>query len=207
MSQPEPGYVSRAGLKLKAAIDVFGIHVAGWTCADLGCNVGGFTDCLLREGASEVFAVDTSYGTLDWKLRNDERVVVLERTNALHADEIKGGVGREACDLVVIDLGWTPQAKAIPAAFRWLKPEPHARIVSLIKPQYEAQKHEFPPGRKVLDDVVAQGVLERTLAAMPSLGVRVLGHTNSPIRGGGKKHKPGNLEYLAYLEPIAPGRG
>jgi predicted rRNA methylase YqxC with S4 and FtsJ domains len=123
--QQDNPFVSRGGLKLRHALDAFAEHVdpAGLCCADLGCSTGGFTDCLLRAGAARVFAVDTAYGELAWTLRNDDRVVVLERSNALHV-EVPGEVTeRGGVDLVVIDLGWTPQSKAIPAALRWIRPE------------------------------------------------------------------------------------
>lgn len=193
-------YVSRGGLKLAAALDAFSLSVEGLTCADLGCNVGGFTDCLLQRGAAKVFAVDTGYGTFAWKLRNDPRVIVMERTNALYATPPDGG-----CDLVVIDLGWTRQSKAIPAARKWLRARhdgsSKSRIVTLIKPHYEAGRAELSRSdAAVLGDSDAEAVLKRTLEAMPSLGVRVLGHIQSPIRGGSGKGRTGNIEYLALLE-------
>ncbi|MCX5658878.1 MAG: TlyA family rRNA (cytidine-2'-O)-methyltransferase [Planctomycetota bacterium] len=118
---PPPGpFVSRGGLKIQAAIDAFALDLAGAVCADLGCNVGGFTDCMLQRGASRVFAVDTGYGGLAWKLRQDPRVTVLERTNALHFDP-QSAPDFSGCDLVSLDLGWTRQALALPAAMRWLK--------------------------------------------------------------------------------------
>ena len=107
----ERPFVSRAGAKLDHALDAFGFEVSGLRCADFGCNVGGFTDCLLQRGAERVVAIDTGYGVLAWKLRNDDRVEVRERTNALHADPPD-----EPLDLVVIDLAWTPQRLALPAA-------------------------------------------------------------------------------------------
>lgn len=196
-------FVSRGGLKLAAALDAFALRVDGMTCADLGCNIGGFTDCLLQRGAAKVFAVDTGYGMFAWKLRNDNRVVVMERTNALYAVPPS-----EGCDLVVIDLGWTRQAKAIPAALRWLRKKnetsPSARIVTLIKPHYEAGREELNRSNAaVLDDADADAIAKRTLDALPSLGVRVLGHIISPIRGGSGKGRAGNTEYLALLEPVA----
>jgi 23S rRNA (cytidine1920-2'-O)/16S rRNA (cytidine1409-2'-O)-methyltransferase len=189
-------FVSRAGDKLDHALETFGIDVQGKRCADLGCNVGGFTQVLLLRGAASVIAVDTGYGTLDWTLRNDARVEVRERTNALHAEPPSGGV-----DLVVIDLGWTPQRKAIPAALAWLAPG--AAIVTLVKPHYEldetARRTHLKQG--VLDDEMADAVVTETAAAMASMGLRVEGRTWSPIRGvkssrGGRK---GNLEALLYL--------
>ncbi|MBT7170522.1 MAG: TlyA family RNA methyltransferase, partial [Phycisphaerales bacterium] len=107
-------YVSRAGKKLAGALDAMGVDPAGWVCADFGCNVGGFTDCLLQRGAAKVYAVDTGYGALAWTMRQHERVEVMERTNVLHCDV------PEAVDLVVIDVGWTPQVKVIPVAAKWV---------------------------------------------------------------------------------------
>ncbi len=203
MHDPTLPYVSRGGLKLAAALDAFDLRVAGRVCADLGCNVGGFTDCLLQRGAARVFAVDTAYGELAWKLRQDPRVTVLERTNALHADPatvpawqaLPGGV-----DLVVIDLGWTRQQRAIPAALKWLAPHADGRIITLIKPHYEADwQGEARKQRRVLSDDEAAAIAQRVLTELPTLGVRVLGHILSPIRGGGSRGKEGNVEYLAML--------
>ena len=126
--QPECPYVSRGGLKLRHALDAFRIDVSGLECADLGCSTGGFTDCLLQCGAKSVVAVDTAYGQLAWKLRKDPHVIVRERENALHAPPPSGGV-----DLVVVDLGWTPQKLLIPAALKWLRPG--GKIITLIKPR------------------------------------------------------------------------
>jgi len=189
-------FVGRGGLKLQHAIAEFKIDPAGLTCADLGANVGGFTDCLLQAGAARVYTVDTGYGTLAWKLRTDARVVVMERTNALHAEP------PEPVDLVVIDLGWTPQKFAIPAALKWLKPGPSARIISLIKPHYELSREEGVTHLKggVLDEADAERITHRTVESLPALGVTVLGLTRSPITGGVTKgNKRGNTEWLALL--------
>ncbi len=188
-------FVGRGGLKLRHALDTFAFDVTGLACADFGCNVGGFTDCLLKVGASKVFALDTGYGTLAWTLRQDPRVVVMERTNALHADP-----PAELVDLVVIDMAWTPQRLCVPAALRWLKPG--GRIIALIKPHYEAthgpEKDRVRDG--VLDEADAQIVLDRVVAELPSLGVKVMGVTRSPVVGGaGKKNARGNVEFLALL--------
>ena len=129
----ERRFVSRGGEKLQAALEAFGIDVTGRTCADFGANVGGFTHCLLDRGAERVFAVDTGYGALDWRLRNDPRVVVMERTNALYADPPSGGVA-----LVAIDVAFTPQRRIVPAAARWVAGA--GDIVSLLKPHYERAK-------------------------------------------------------------------
>jgi 23S rRNA (cytidine1920-2'-O)/16S rRNA (cytidine1409-2'-O)-methyltransferase len=197
--EPIP-FVSRGGLKLAAALDAFAISPAGLVCADLGCNVGGFTDCLLQRGAAKVHSVDTAYGQLAWKLRNDGRVAVHERTNALHFEPASlPGFGR--CGLVVIDLGWSRQQHAVPAALRWLAMEGTARIITLIKPHYESTwKEAGKDGRKgVLTDDDSQRICNETLAAMSSMGVDVLGCVTSPIRGGGGRGREGNVEYLAML--------
>ncbi len=193
-------FVGRGGEKLRHALDEFRLDVRGQTCADFGCNVGGFTDCLLQAGAGRVYAVDTGYGALAWTLRRDPRVVVMERTNALHAPPPDPAT----IDLVAIDLGWTPQRHAIPAAVRWLHARPAGRIVTLIKPHYEALPHEKRQllHAGVLDEPDAQRIVDRVLADMPALGVRVLGTTVSPLRGGaGKGARPGNREWLALLAP------
>jgi 23S rRNA (cytidine1920-2'-O)/16S rRNA (cytidine1409-2'-O)-methyltransferase len=227
MTDPPCPYVSRGGLKLAAALDAFAVNPRGLVCADRGCNVGGFTDCLLQRDAARVFCVDTGYGALAWKLRQDARVVVLERTNALHFDPWaeSGGLGASGgfagCDLVVIDLAWTRQQHAIPAALRWLRPahstppspaaeaatdiiKPTAapgRIITLIKPHYEADRTVLGRGhRGVLTPDDAQAVMDRLLGEIPVLGVRIVGRMPSPIRGGAGKGRTGNLEYLALLE-------
>ncbi len=184
----EKPYVSRGGLKLEAALDHFQLDVTDLTCADLGCSTGGFTDCLLQRGASRVFAVDTAYGQLAWKLRNDPRVTVMERNNALH---VAPPFPEGACQLVVIDLGWTKQQQAIPAALRWLtSTSGGGKVITLIKPHYEAGVHRLEEGE-------ARRVAQQVIEQMPDLGVRVLNWVQSPIAGG----KGGNAEWLALLEP------
>src|SRR5690349_10406174 len=124
-------FVSRAGLKLDHALAVFGIDVADLICCDFGSNTGGFVDCLLQRGAAKVYAVDTGYGVLEWKLRKDPRVVVMERTNAMHVTL------PEPVALVTIDVAWTKQRNILPSARRILTPA--GRVVTLIKPHYEAE--------------------------------------------------------------------
>src|SRR3954454_22275112 len=125
-----PPFASRAGLKLDHALTHFQVDVAGCVCADLGSNAGGFVDCLLRRGAEKVYAIDTGYGVLEWKLRKDPRVVVMERTNAMHA------VLPEAVSRVTIDVAWTKQRHILPAARRMVSDD--GLVVTLIKPHYEA---------------------------------------------------------------------
>lgn len=191
-------YVSRGGLKLAAALDAFELSVQGRICADLGCHVGGFTDCLLQRGAARVHAVDTAYGTFAWKLRTDPRVVVLERTNAMHFDPASLPAF-DGCDLVVLDLGWTRQRHAVPAALRWLAPTRPGRIVSLVKPHYESAPGQLDRG--VLAPERAAAVAAEVAAHLPRLGVRVLAQVPSPIRGGAGRGRRGNLEYLMLLAP------
>jgi 23S rRNA (cytidine1920-2'-O)/16S rRNA (cytidine1409-2'-O)-methyltransferase len=177
-------------------MDAFALDPAAMTCADLGCSTGGFTDCLLQAGASRVFAVDTAYGQLAWKLRTDPRVVVIERSNALHAEPPEGPI----CALVVIDLGWTPQRLALPAARTWLAPA--GRILTLIKPHYEVEKSALPPGG-VLDEPEAERIARAVYESLPAMGFRALGLTRSPVLGGAASRKKskgsGNAEWLALL--------
>jgi len=191
-SIPAP-YASRGGEKLRHALDHFGIDAAGLVCADLGASTGGFTDCLLRAGAARVYAVDTAYGQLAWKLRNDPRVVVMERTNALHAKPPAGGV-----DLVVIDLGWTRQSLAVPAAVRWLRAG--GRIITLIKPHYEIERAEFKRLARggVLAEDEAEKIVDQVVQRLRDSDHNVAGVTRSPIRGGGKTGM-GNAEWLALI--------
>lgn len=162
-------YVSRSGNKLAYALDTWHIDVKDLVCADLGCSTGGFTDCLLQHDAAKVYAVDTAYGILDYKLRLNPKVVVLERTNALHVNL------PELVDFISIDVGWTPQRLILPAARTLLKPG--GQIVSLLKPHYEAQKAHLTP--------VETRIIADQFAALGQL-------VQSPIAG----QKAGNVEYL-----------
>jgi 23S rRNA (cytidine1920-2'-O)/16S rRNA (cytidine1409-2'-O)-methyltransferase len=183
-------YASRGGLKLEAALSAFGVDVRGLACADLGCSTGGFTDCLLKHGAAKVYAVDTAYGELAWTLRKDPRVVVMERTNALHAEPAA------RVDLVTLDVSWTPTKRVVPAALRWLSPG--GRVIALIKPHYEAKGLgiELPRGG-VLEEARAEEIAGRVSESMPTVGARVLGMIRSPVKGGTKGD--GNTEWLVLL--------
>jgi len=184
-SRKQP-FASRSGLKLAAALDQFGVQPAGWICADLGCNVGGFVDCLLSRGASKIYAVDTGYGALEYRLRKDPRVVVMERTNAMHVQL------PEPVDLVTIDVGWTRQNRILPNACRMLKPQ--APIITLIKPHYEAQRRQVHHG--LLPPEQARQLLENIQQQIESCGLQVEQTMESPITG-----QKGNLEFLALLSP------
>lgn len=181
-------FVSRGGEKLSAALNHFSLDPTGLICADLGSHVGGFVDCLLSHGARRVYSVDTSYGTLAWKLRKDERVVVIERQNAMHVEL------PEPIDLITIDVGWTPQRKILPSACHLLTPA--GRVVTLIKPHYEAPKSALVDG--VLPDMAVESVLSNVLATAVAAGWTVEGTVESPIRGHG-----GNTEHLALLHRTA----
>jgi 23S rRNA (cytidine1920-2'-O)/16S rRNA (cytidine1409-2'-O)-methyltransferase len=162
------------------------LDVRGWTCADFGCNVGGFTDCLLRSGAAKVYALDTGYGQLAWTLRKDARVVVRERTNALHCP------APQPVDLVTIDLAWTPQEHAVPAALRWLKPG--GRIVSLVKPHYELAHVLGRRPERALSPAQAREALRKACVRLEALGAAVLAVAPSPVEGKG-----GNEEFLLLI--------
>ncbi len=179
-------FVSRAGTKLEHALNVFGVDVNGMICADLGCNVGGFVDCLLSRGAAKVYAVDTGYGALEWKLRRDPRVVTMERTNAMHV------VLPEAVNLATIDVAWTRQEKILPAAFRLLAEG--GMIITLIKPHYEAGRSQLKNG--VLAEQDVEAVINKVKGTVHSVGFDVLQTVVSPIRGA-----KGNVEVLALLRP------
>ena len=185
-SSPGCRYVSRGGHKLAAALDGFDLDPTDVICADLGSNVGGFVDCLLQRGAAKVYAIDTGYGVLAWKLRRDPRVVVMERVNAMHATL------PEPVDLVTIDVGWTRQHHIVPAALGLLATG--GRIVTLIKPHYEGDRHELRKG--VLAPATAQERLGAIQQRITDAGAVVRQIIPSPIAGG-----KGNVEFLALLSP------
>ncbi len=177
-------FVSRGGLKLEHALQTFDLNVTGLVCADLGCSTGGFTDCLLQSGAAKVFAVDTGYGVLDWKLRKDVRVVVKERTNAMHVDL------PEKIDLVVIDCAWTKQKHILPRAKKLLKTG--GQIVTLIKPHYEADPQLLRKG--ILPQDQLESIVATVIASIKTDGFTVVNRVESPIKGS-----QGNTEVLALL--------
>jgi 23S rRNA (cytidine1920-2'-O)/16S rRNA (cytidine1409-2'-O)-methyltransferase len=182
-------YVGKGGLKLAFALDHFAVDPSGMLCADLGCNVGGFTDCLLQRGARKVYAVDTGYGTLAWKLRTDECVVTVERTNALHWE------APERFDLLVIDLGWTRQSHILPTASGMITPT--GRVLSLVKPSYEAPKELLHGG--VLEEKYHEQILEKVKGDCPA-SLTMAGLARSPVVGSG-----GNVEY--WLNLVTRGQG
>jgi 23S rRNA (cytidine1920-2'-O)/16S rRNA (cytidine1409-2'-O)-methyltransferase len=179
-----PDYVSRAGHKLEHALRAFAIGVTGLTCADLGSNVGGFVDCLLQHGASRIYAIEKGYGVLEWKLRKDPRVVVMERTNAMHV------ALPEKVDLITIDVAWTRQRNILPVTAKLLRD--NGRVITLIKPHYEADKRLLRKG--ILPPDKLDEVLEQVKQEIAAAGFAIIRTTRSPILGG-----EGNTEVLAEL--------
>ena len=179
-------YVSRGGLKLEAALKEFGIDPAGCTAVDIGASTGGFTDCLLKHGAAKVYAVDVGYGQLDWKLRNDPRVVVREKLNARY---IKPEDIGEPADIVVIDVSFISLTMIIPPALALIKPG--GVLIALIKPQFEVGKGEVGKGGIVRDEAKHREVVDNITEFAKGLGVGVLGVIPSPIEGA-----EGNKEFL-----------
>ena len=182
-------YVSRGGLKLEKAMATFPISLDGAVCADIGASTGGFTDCMLQNGAAKVYAVDVGYGQLAWKLRSDERVVCLERTNAryLSHEQIP-----QELDFASIDVSFISLKLILPAVWGVLKDGGH--VACLVKPQFEAGKEKVGKKGVVRDPVVHLEVLEHFLEHAKETNFTVLGLTFSPIRG-----PEGNIEYLGYL--------
>ena len=183
-------YVSRGGLKLEKAMQLFPIKLENTVCMDIGASTGGFTDCMLQNGATKVYAVDVGYGQLDWKLRSDERVVCMERTNAryLDRDQIP-----DELDFASIDVSFISLKLILPAVHRVLKEGGH--VACLIKPQFEAGREKVGKKGVVRDPSVHLEVLENFLTHAKDSGFTVLDITFSPIRG-----PEGNIEYLGYLE-------
>ena len=182
-------YVSRGGLKLEKAMQTFPITLEGKTCADIGASTGGFTDCMLQNGARRVYAVDVGYGQLDWKLRSDERVVCLERTNAryLGTEQIP-----EPLDFASIDVSFISLKLIFPALYPLLREG--GEIACLIKPQFEAGREKVGKNGVVRDPAVHLEVLQQFLRHAKENNFTVLGITYSPIRG-----PEGNIEYLGFL--------
>ena len=183
-------YVSRGGLKLEKALTVFPIDVNGKVCIDCGASTGGFTDVLLKNGAAKVYSVDVGYGQLAWSLRNDERVVNMERTNIryISSEQIP-----EPLDICVMDLSFISVKLVLPAVCALLKDD--AQLVCLIKPQFEAGREEVGKKGVVRDKAVHLSVIESVLSFAPTVGMTVMGLDFSPIKG-----PEGNREYLCYMK-------
>ncbi len=186
-------YVSRGGQKLAAALDDFALDVTGLTAIDVGASTGGFTDCLLQHGAATVYAVDVGYGQLAWKLRNDPRVVTLERTNIRNLQQLPDQV---LADLAVIDASFISLALVLPATLRLLGTT--SQIVALIKPQFEAGREQVGKGGVVREPSVHRAVLEENYALATKLGLTMLDLTISPLIG-----PAGNVEFLVWYQRAA----
>jgi 23S rRNA (cytidine1920-2'-O)/16S rRNA (cytidine1409-2'-O)-methyltransferase len=186
-------YVSRGGLKLAAALDTFDVPVSGAVCADVGASTGGFTDCLLQRGAARVYAIDVGYGQLAWKLRQDERVVVMERTNARYLDMLP-----ELVQIVTIDVSFISLSLLLSSVVRWL--DYGADVVPLVKPQFEAGREQVGKGGVVRDPAVHRQVLEEVAGYATARGLAVHGLIRSPITG-----PAGNVEFLMHLRQGSAG--
>ena len=182
-------YVSRGGLKLEKALCDFGVKPDGYVCSDSGASTGGFTDCLLQQGASKVFAIDVGYGQLDWKIRSDPRVVVMERTNIRYVTQEQLG---EPLDLSVIDVSFISLKIVLPAIKALLKPT--GQVLCLIKPQFEAGKEKVGKKGVVRDKATHREVLDNFVALADELQFNILGLTFSPVKG-----PEGNIEFLGHL--------
>lgn len=180
-------FVSRGGEKLAGALSTFPVDVAGCIAADVGASTGGFTDCLLQNGVARVYAIDVGYGQLDYNLRQDERVIVMERTNARYLEQLD-----EAVNLVVVDASFISLRLLLPVIAGWLTPQ--ADLLVLIKPQFEAGKKDVGKGGVVRNSAIHRRVLTETLEFAQGEGFAVRGLTTSPITG-----PAGNVEFLAWL--------
>jgi 23S rRNA (cytidine1920-2'-O)/16S rRNA (cytidine1409-2'-O)-methyltransferase len=193
--QARPRFASRGGEKLEAALVRFELDVAGLVAADVGASTGGFTDCLLQHGARRVYAIDVGYGQLDWRLRNDPRVVTMERTNARYLESLP-----EPVDLVTADVSFISLRLILPAAVHWLRLD--GQVVALIKPQFEAGRRQVGRGGVVRDPAMHRHVLAQVLDSAAGLGLGLRGLMPSPLRG-----PAGNVEFLARWELGAEALG
>lgn len=185
MADDTKQFVSRGGLKMQHAIEQFQLDVKDLVVLDVGSSTGGFVDCLLQNGAAKVYAVDTAYGEFAWKLRNDPRVVVMERTNVLHLPPLP-----EQVDLITIDASWTKLEKILPVVKPCLKPD--GKIVALLKPHYQADKSKLVKG--VLPKEESLQVKEKVIENIRNSQFIIHNSVESPILGGG-----GNTEYLLLI--------
>jgi 23S rRNA (cytidine1920-2'-O)/16S rRNA (cytidine1409-2'-O)-methyltransferase len=189
---PDHPYVGRGGLKLAHALDAFGIAVEGRLALDIGASTGGFTDVLLQRSAARVVALDVGHAQLDWKIRRDPRVAVIERVNARNLTAAQLPAGAQAFDIVTIDVAFISLRHILPVVPPLLRPA--ADVVALVKPQFEAGRDEVGKGGIVRDDAVRLRVVEEVTAAADRLGLIRAGVTDSPIAG-----MEGNREFLLHL--------
>lgn len=181
-------YVSRGGLKLEKAIELYGLDLNEKRCMDIGASTGGFTDCMLQNGAGHVYSVDVGYGQLDWKLRNDTRVTNMERTNIRYVTLAEIG---DSLDFISIDVSFISLRLVLPVASNLLKED--GQIVFLIKPQFEAGREHMKKSGVVRDSRIHEEVINNVLSYAAEAGIRVEDVTFSPIKG-----PKGNIEFLAY---------
>ncbi len=183
-------FVSRSGDKLAAALNAFQIDSAGVVALDVGCSTGGFTDCLLQRGARCVYAIDVGYGQFEWRLRQDSRVILLERTNIRYVDRT---IVPEPIDVAVIDVSFISLTLVLPAVVSLLSARAH--VVALVKPQFEVGKGQVGRGGIVRDDAQRRAVTEKVIASAQQLGLGVMGSLDSPVIG-----RKGNREILVGFE-------
>lgn len=190
LKAPDIPYVSRGGLKLEAAVRAFGIDLQGRIAMDVGASTGGFTDCLLQMGAKKVYSIDVGYGQFDWGLRQDARVVLLERTNIRY---LQRQAIPDEMDIAAVDVSFISLRKVIPKVMEFLSPG--GEIVALIKPQFEAGRADVGKGGIVRDGQKRLKAVEAVRQAMEELGMEAAGLIESPLKG-----QKGNIEYLIHLK-------
>jgi len=195
MDVQEPKYVGRAGFKIEKALDHFAIDVTDMLVLDAGLSTGGFTDCLLQRGAKKIYGVDVGYGQVHEKIRNDDRVVVIERTNLRHTENVVKHLEQNKVDLVTLDLSFISILKVMDTVDTVLKPGGY--LITLIKPQFEAGRHEVGKGGIVKDETVHKKVIEKVTEGIKQYGFELVGVTESPIEGAS-----GNKEFLAYFKKV-----
>lgn len=183
-------YVSRGGLKLEKAINCFGVCVKDLVCMDIGASTGGFTDCMLQNGAKKVYSIDVGHGQLAWSLRNDERVVCMEKTNFRYVTSEQLA---EVPDFASVDVSFISLTKILEPAIKIISTG--AKMVCLIKPQFEAGRDEVGKKGVVRDKKVHEAVIEKVIEYALSIGFKILGLDYSPVKG-----PEGNIEYLLYIE-------
>jgi len=185
-------YVSRGGLKLEAALDAFAVEPRGWVCTDIGASTGGFTDCLLQRGAARVYAVDVGYGQLAWSLRQDPRVILLERVNIRYLERLP-----EPVALATVDVSFIGLELVLPRVAALLAPA--GQIIALVKPQFEVGKGQVGKGGVVRDPALHRAAIRQVIAAAQPLGLAPAGLIRSPITG-----PAGNVEFLIWLRLAVP---
>jgi len=182
-------YVSRGGLKLEAALNHFGLSLAGFTAMDVGSSTGGFTDCMLKRGAAKIYCVDVGYGQLSWSLRNDPRVTLLERTNIRHLEREKVP---DRIDFVTIDVSFISLRMVIPKVLEFMREK--GEILALVKPQFEVGRAEVGKGGIVRDEAKRIGAVDAVKQFAEDEGLKTVGVFQSPLQG-----QKGNIEYFLFL--------